>query len=120
MGPIKTLAKFYELYAIDIFKKTGFSRSCIAVTCMDILFGIAENKCRTEDDKVSLLAPGLPQIGEEVEHERDSSLLIVHSRRFVPNKNGTEGVTITYLDPQKIGRAVQQECRDRSRMPSSA
>eukprot|EP00456_Euglypha_rotunda_P022410 TRINITY_DN18919_c0_g1_i2.p1 TRINITY_DN18919_c0_g1~~TRINITY_DN18919_c0_g1_i2.p1 ORF type:complete len:121 (-),score=30.83 TRINITY_DN18919_c0_g1_i2:24-386(-) len=24
------------------------------------------------------------------------------------------------LDPRKIGRAVQQECRDRSRMPSSA
>eukprot|EP00456_Euglypha_rotunda_P079385 TRINITY_DN76244_c0_g1_i1.p1 TRINITY_DN76244_c0_g1~~TRINITY_DN76244_c0_g1_i1.p1 ORF type:complete len:100 (-),score=18.60 TRINITY_DN76244_c0_g1_i1:11-310(-) len=25
-----------------------------------------------------------------------------------------------FLDPDEIGRAVQQECRDRSRMPSSA
>eukprot|EP00456_Euglypha_rotunda_P043836 TRINITY_DN34423_c0_g2_i3.p1 TRINITY_DN34423_c0_g2~~TRINITY_DN34423_c0_g2_i3.p1 ORF type:complete len:120 (-),score=13.55 TRINITY_DN34423_c0_g2_i3:19-378(-) len=27
---------------------------------------------------------------------------------------------ITHMKQQKIGRAVQQECRDRSRMPSSA
>src|SRR5690606_41079607 len=63
------------------------------------------------------LATKSNQIKQLIRNGRSTSLQRTFKKSFTSFSHSTRNKT---RDGLKIGRAVQQECRDRSRMPSSA
>src|SRR5207247_3263480 len=53
-------------------------------------------------------------------YELNRSGLLAENEKIRPILAQLEKLLLCDLSPSKIGRAVQQECRDRARMPSSA
>src|SRR5438045_5651980 len=54
-------------------------------------------------------------------HETNINIIARRTGKDVNSHTVLDGIITTIMDcVTKIGRAVQQECRDRSRMPSSA
>src|SRR5437868_9313460 len=66
------------------------------------------------------LATRSNQIKQLIRNGRSASLQRTFKKSFTSFSHSTRNKTRDGLIRVKIGRAVQQECRDRSRMPSSA
>src|SRR5207302_5762084 len=66
------------------------------------------------------LATKSNQIKQLIRNGRSASLQRTFKKSFTSFSHSTRNKTRDGLIRVKIGRAVQQECRDRSRMPSSA
>src|SRR2546421_4804834 len=53
-------------------------------------------------------------------HETNINIIARRTGKDVNSHTVLDGIITTIMATIQIGRAVQQECRDRSRMPSSA
>ena len=63
---------------------------------------------------------GQGYIGQALGYADVLATAFSHAMTYRPEDPEWEGRDRFLLSPNQIGRAVQQECRDRSRMPSSA
>src|SRR5205085_9765821 len=102
---------FYNIYIYISYHVLDSSTYSFLFLCSGHHLDLHSFPTRRSSD----LANQVVSVGADIAFDADPKFfacLVRFESSSVPTK--------TQSEPNKIGRAVQQECRDRSRMPSSA
>jgi hypothetical protein len=76
-----------------------------------IVFETALALARTEEDRISIMSPDLPKVGERIVHEELPQAGVVTSREFVPDATGRRGAFRLHFEVQgKEGSKLQLSC----------